>query len=241
MPGLSGGASDLLLFTATSLGDVTSGSWSMLFDGSDVGLGDGSNTFYEDVDAAWRDAATGDLYLATNGDFTTGGGFGGDQDDIVRCEAVVLGETTSCTWRFYWNGAEHGLNGENIDGLGFSDAIAPPPPPLPTPEALTVTGLYLNALGGTGTGLTFTYSDILHYDVATGVWSMVFDGSDVGVTIGVDGFHLDSDGSLLLSLMLAATLPGAGAVEAADIVRFTPTQLGPVSYTHLTLPTSDLV
>ena len=40
----------------------------------------------------------------------------------------------------------------------------------------------------------------------------VFDGSDVGVTIGVDGFHLDSDGSLLLSLMLAAT---------------------PVSYTHL--------
>jgi hypothetical protein len=235
VPGLSGGASDLLLFTATSLGDVTAGSWSMLFDGADVGLGDGSNSFYEDVDAAWRDAATGDLYLATNGDFTTGGGFGGDQDDIVRCEAVVpseavvLGEATGCTWRFYWNGAEHGLNGENIDGLGFSDAIAPPPPPLPTPAALAVTGIYLNALGGTGTGLSFNYSDILHYDVATGVWSMVFDGSDVGVSVGVDGFHLDSDGSLLLSLMLAATLPGAGAVEAADIVRFTPAQLGPVT------------
>jgi hypothetical protein len=58
---------------------------------------------------------------------------------------------------------------------------------------------------------------------------MVFDGSDVGVTVGVDSFHLESDGSLLLSLALAATLPGAGAVEAADIVRFTPAQLGPTS------------
>jgi hypothetical protein len=91
---------------------------------------------------------------------------------------------------------------------------------------LTATGIYLNALGGTGTGLTFNYSDILHYDLTTGVWSMVFDGSDVGVTVGVDGFHLEDDGTLLLSLALAATLPGAGAVEAADIVRFTPTQLG---------------
>jgi hypothetical protein len=43
---------------------------------------------------------------------------------------------------------------------------------------------------------------------------------------GVDGFHLDGDGSLLLSLMLDATLPGIGAVDDADIVRFTPTSLG---------------
>jgi hypothetical protein len=181
---------------------------------------------YENVDAAWLDAATGDLYLATNGDFTTGGGFGGDQDDIVRCAAATLGETTSCTWHFHWNGAEHGFGGENIDGLAFSGAIALPPP-LPTPAMLTATGIYLNALGGTGTGLSFNYSDILHYDLTTGVWSMVFDGSDVGVTVGVDGFHLEDDGTLLLSLALAATLPGAGAVDPADIVRFTPTQLGP--------------
>ena len=105
VPGLSGGASDLLLFTATSLGDVTSGSWSMLFDGSDVGLGDGSNTFYENVDAAWLDAATGDLYLGANGDFTTGAGFGGDQDDIVRSPQATLGETTSSTWNFHCTGA----------------------------------------------------------------------------------------------------------------------------------------
>jgi hypothetical protein len=226
--GLSGNGSDLILFTAASLGETTAGSWSMFFDGSDVGLGDGSNTFYENVDAAWLDAATGDLYLAANGDFTTGGGFGGDQDDIVRCAAATLGETTSCTWHFHWNGAEHGFGGENIDGLAFSGAIALPPP-LPTPAVLTATGIYLNALGGTGTGLSFNYSDILHYDLTTGVWSMVFDGSDVGVTVGVDGFHLEDDGSLLLSLALAATLPGAGAVEAADIVRFTPAQLGPTT------------
>jgi hypothetical protein len=123
--GLSGNGSDLILFTAaTTLGDVTAGAWSLYFDGSDVGLGDGSNTLYENVDAAWLDAATGDLYLATNGDFTTGAGFGGDQDDIVRCAAAVLGETTSCSsYTFHWNGAEHGFGGENIDGLAFSGAI----------------------------------------------------------------------------------------------------------------------
>jgi hypothetical protein len=234
VPGLSGSASDLLLFTAATLGDETSGSWSMLFDGSDVGLGDGSNTHYENVDAAWLDAATGDLYLATNGDFTTGAGFGGDPDDIVRCAAAVLGETTSCTWRFHWNGAEHGFGGENLDGLAFSGAI-PLPPPLPTPEIITVTGIYLNALGGTGTGLTFNYNDILHYDLTTGLWSMVFDGSDVGVSGGVDGFLLEADGSLLLSLAVAATLPGAGAVEPADIVRFTPAQLGPTTTGSFTM------
>jgi hypothetical protein len=223
--GLSGNGSDLILFTAASLGETTAGSWSMFFDGSDVGLGDGSNTLYENVDTAWLDAATGDLYLAANGDFTTGGGFGGDPDDIVRCAAATLGETTSCSsYTFHWNGAEHGFGGENIDGLAFSGAITLPPPP--TPAVLTATGIYLNALGGTGTGLSFNYSDILHYDLTTGVWSMVFDGSDVGVTVGVDGFHLEDDGTLLLSLALAATLPGAGAVDPADIVRFTPTQLG---------------
>jgi pimeloyl-ACP methyl ester carboxylesterase len=232
--GLSGNGSDLILFTAASLGETTAGSWSMFFDGSDVGLGDGSNTLYENVDAAWLDAATGDLYLAANGDFTTGGGFGGAPDDIVRCAAATLGETTSCTWHFHWNGAEHGFGGENIDGLAFSGAIVLPPP-LPTPAMLTATGIYLNALGGAGTGLAFNYSDILHYDLTTAVWSMVFDGSDVGVTVGVDGFHLEDDGSLLLSLMLAATLPGAGTVEPVDIVRFTPAQLGPTTTGTFTL------
>ncbi|MCB0042915.1 MAG: hypothetical protein KDE23_24685, partial [Caldilinea sp.] len=94
---------------------------------------------------------------------------------------------------------------------------------------LTATGIYLNALGGTGTGLTFNTSDILHYDLTNGVWSMVFDGSDVGITVGVDGFQMEVDGTLLLSLALDATLPGIGAVDDADIVRFTPTQLGPTT------------
>jgi hypothetical protein len=89
--------------------------------------------------------------------------------------------------------------------------------------------IYVNALNGTGTGLTFTTSDILRYDQTTGGWSFFFDGSDVGITAGLDGFLLESDGSLLLSLSLDATLPGFGAVDDADIVRFTPTSLGPTT------------
>jgi hypothetical protein len=55
---------------------------------------------------------------------------------------------------------------------------------------------------------------------------MIFDGSDVGVTGNVDAFYFESDGSILLSLSSDATLPDAGAVTDADILRFTPTQLG---------------
>jgi hypothetical protein len=108
--------------------------------------------------------------------------------------------------------------------------------PTVTPTSTTPSLLYLSSTGsGAEVGISFADADLLRYDLTTGVWSMVFDGSDVGVTVGVDGFHLEADGSLLLSLALAATLPGAGAVEAADIVRFTPTQLGPTTTGSFTM------
>jgi hypothetical protein len=47
--GISGGDEDLLIFTATSLGPTTSGTWELYFDGSDVGLGASS----EDVSGVW--------------------------------------------------------------------------------------------------------------------------------------------------------------------------------------------
>ena len=57
-------------------------------------------------------------------------------------------------------------------------------------------------------------------------FSMVFDGSDVGVTGDVDAAErLDAD-ELLLSLAGPVTLPGVGAVDDSDLVRFTATSLG---------------
>ena len=61
---------------------------------------------------------------------------------------------------------------------------------------------------------------------AAGVWRIAFDGEDVGLTKPLGGIEFMDDGSLLLSLSVAQSLPGLGMVNPADIVRFVPTQLG---------------
>ena len=108
--GQAGAQCDLFAFNAASLGDDTSGSWALYFDGSDVGLGESTYTApYENVNGAWLDAATGSLYLTTAGEFTPYAGFGGDADDIFACIAATLGETTTCSYVFYWNGEDAGF------------------------------------------------------------------------------------------------------------------------------------
>jgi hypothetical protein len=50
----------------------------------------------------------------------------------------------------------------------------------PTPASLSL--LHLSASGsGTAGGVSFAGADILTYNRTTGVWAMLFDGSDVGV------------------------------------------------------------
>lgn len=86
-----------------------------------------------------------------------------------------------------------------------------------------------SSTNGSAGGVNFADEDILVYNTATGRWNMVWDGSDVGVSGEVDAFMRASDGSFLLSLGANATLPGAGAVTNADIVRFMPARLGSVT------------
>jgi len=94
---------------------------------------------------------------------------------------------------------------------------APPP----------VGAFYLSpAKAGTIGGVAFAPADILKFDPATG-WTLYFDGSDVGITKNVTAFELQADGSILLSLVAAQTVPGAGNVAPQDILRFTPTATGP--------------
>ena len=72
--------------------------------------------------------------------------------------------------------------------------------------------------------------DILAYDTVSGVWSMYFDGSDVGLggsgSLDVDAFHFMDDGSILLSIVGSSMLPDVGSVDDSDVVRFVPTTLG---------------
>jgi hypothetical protein len=84
-------------------------------------------------------------------------------------------------------------------------------------------------------GVSFASADLLTHDLTTGAWAMLFDGSDVGVSVSVDAFFLDSDGSILLSLGTDTSIAGFGAVDDADILRFTPTSLGATTAGTFTL------
>jgi hypothetical protein len=103
-----------------------------------------------------------------------------------------------------------------------------------TPAAVDITvnpnGPYLylgSSTSGTAGGVSFADEDILVENESTGVWTMFFDGSDVGVSsVDVDAFDLQSDGSLLVSFDAAFTLTDFGSVDDSDILCFVPTSTG---------------
>ena len=84
--------------------------------------------------------------------------------------------------------------------------------------------------GGSAGGVAFAPADIMHYDGATGTWSMLFDGSDVGITKNLNAFHRqDRTGApdiFYLSFAANQPIPGLGTITPYDIVKFTPTALG---------------
>jgi len=83
---------------------------------------------------------------------------------------------------------------------------------------------------GSAGGVAFAPSDILHYDGATGTWSMLFDGSDVGITKNLNAFYRqDRTGApdiFYMTFVANQTIAGLGTVTANDVVKFTPTSLG---------------
>jgi hypothetical protein len=109
----SGREEDILAFTPASLGDVTSGTWSLYFDGSDVGLGD---TSAENIDAL--DVVDEKIYLSTEGDFSVGGLSGADEDVFV-CEHISLGDVTACQYSpsLYFDGSTWGLTANDVDAF----------------------------------------------------------------------------------------------------------------------------
>ena len=103
---------DLLVFNDTSLGENTSGTWELYFDGSDVGLNDGGG---EDVNATWIDS-NGDIYLSTVGTFNVDG-VNGDGADIFTFTPNSIGSNTNGTFNPFFDGSSKGLSGEIIDGF----------------------------------------------------------------------------------------------------------------------------
>jgi hypothetical protein len=151
VPGLSGLADeDVLTFTPVTLGNNTSGSWSLYFDGSDVGL---STTSSEDVDAL--DVVDGKVYLSTLGDFSVTG-IAGANDDVFVCTPTSLGSTTACAYSsaLYFDGSTWGLDANDVDGINLL-VVGPVPTSTPSPTltlTATPTGIATNTATITPTG-----------------------------------------------------------------------------------------
>ena len=87
--------------------------------------------------------------------------------------------------------------------------------------------LYVSpATAATIGGVAATPQDILYRNGPENSWSMVFDGSDVGLTKPIAAFAFDGEGDILLALKANQSLAGLGTVTTWDVVKFIPTSLG---------------
>ncbi len=116
VPGLGGSSlaardEDLLLF------DDASGEFSLFIDGSDIGLGG------EDTVGASFSGTTSQVFFTNLGSFNIDGLIA-DRDDVAVFTGAV-GDTTVGTLTAFFDGDEHDLSGEQLDGL---TVILEPPP-----------------------------------------------------------------------------------------------------------------
>lgn len=118
---------DLLEFTPSAAGPVTSGSWSLYFDGSDVQL----TLATEDVDAVALNS-NGNILLSTSGSFFVPS-FGGDNEDVFEFTPTSLGGTTAGTFvqTLFFDGSvvEPLLIPLDVDAIDMR-VVAPPPTPI---------------------------------------------------------------------------------------------------------------
>jgi hypothetical protein len=110
VPGVSAQDEDLLLFTPTSLGSTTAGSWALHFDGSDVAL----TSSDEDVDAVAVDAGAR-ILLSTTGSFSVAGRSGADED-VFAFVPSTTGPVTAGSFAsvLVFDGSLYGLGGNDV-------------------------------------------------------------------------------------------------------------------------------
>ena len=185
IPGLTGGPdglnvddSDILLFTPTSTGPVTAGTFSFLFDGSDVGLVSGS----EDIDGL-HEFADGSLGVSTKGSFSVAGLASGTDADVHRFTPTLLGATTTGTWSLYFDGTDVGFStaADDLSAVSFNtdgDML------------FSTVGTY-SAAGGSGDDEDVSTFTGTYGATTTGTATLTLDLSALGINIGekVDGIH----------------------------------------------------
>ena len=190
--------------------DISTGSWSMFFDGSDVGLASA------DVDA-FALLNDGSLLLSFNNPLTVNG-IVVDDSDVLRFAPTSLGAATAGSFSMYIDGSDVGLttNGEDIDSLSVVNQSG---------NGVTVligtTGNF-NVAGAVGNDEDLAQLTASQTGNTTiGVWSFYFDGSDVGLADSDTEDVLSAslvDGNLYLTTLGAFAVSGASG-DGSDVLR----------------------
>ena len=191
--------------------DFDGTTFSMVFDGSDVGLGGAKLDGFSFLDA------DNILLSFTRPRSITGIAEKVDDSDIVQFTATQLGPTTSGTFQLYFDGSDVGLEttAEDVEAMEV----------LPDGRILVSTKSTFDVPGVTGDDddlLAFTPTSL--GENTSGSWARYFDGGDAGIG-GEDviAVAVDSVGDLYF---FENNFNGPLVVEDEDVVVFSPTSLG---------------
>ncbi|HRO23162.1 MAG TPA: hypothetical protein PLR07_02560 [Promineifilum sp.] len=176
------GPEDIIRFVPTGTGATTSGSFQMYFDGSDVDL----TSRAEAIDAMSIDAS-GKLIISVRGRATVGvrpsGIIKARKSDLLSFTFDTTGNSTSGTWAFHFDGADAGLNKENIDGLWID--------PINNHHYLSVTNSFNLGGGILGGGGTIFVCDPVSLGYSTSCnYSLYWDAAAAGLSPYIDGIHI---------------------------------------------------
>jgi len=202
--------------------NLATGTWSVVFDGSDVGL----SGFAIDGMARWYDNSILLSFTeAGNVPGLAGGPAGAavDDSDIVRFVPSSLGPATSGSFTFHFDGSDVGLttDDEDVDAIALTSTFQLV---ISTLGAASVDGIK----GKVADADLLRFLDRGHGAKTEGTFVMYFDGSDVGLSDAgedVDAADIRKNGKLLLSTLGTAAVPGLSAADE-DVLQFAPTSLG---------------
>jgi hypothetical protein len=191
--------------------------WSLFFDGSDVGLGSADVFAFHVLD---QDS----LLLAFTASVTVGGQ-AYVPTDIVRFDATSLGANTAGTFSLYFNGIDVGLDttSENIDAL---DILSDGRILISTTGNPTVPGL-----SGLADEDILTFTPTTLGTTTSGTWTWYFDGSDVALgssSEDIDALDIGPNGAIYLSTLGDFAVTGIAGFDD-DIFVCSPTSLGSVT------------
>ncbi|MGE3313949.1 MAG: Ig-like domain-containing protein [Planctomycetaceae bacterium] len=179
--------SDIVLFSATSLGANSAGTFSLFFDGSQFGLGPAA--------AANNDAIeyldNGHLLISTIGDVTLPSGSGNltaADEDLLEFSPSAIGPVTAGTWSLYFDGSDVQLTlaTEDVDAVAVgADGNL----------LLSTSGsFFVPSFGGDNEDvLEFVPTSLGGVTSGTFLQSLFFDGSaiDAGlINLDVDGIDM---------------------------------------------------